>query len=153
MRVEIQTNQQGNGHLHATRRSGRDEAAFSLIPSFVRFLLVGGVNTVLGLAVIYLTKWSGLADVPANFVGYAVGLCVSFALNKQWTFDYRGATAPAFARFLPVIALAYVLNLLTVISAIDVLHMNGYAAQALGILPYTAFTYLASRYFAFRKND
>ena len=95
----------------------------------------------------------GCRGRPCELRGYALGLCLSFALNKRWTFRHRGSAVPAFARFILVIALAYALNLVTVICAIDVLHVNSYAAQAVGIFPYTAFTYLASRHFAFRDPE
>lgn len=117
----------------------------------VKFMIVGGANTALGLAVIYAAKWLGVPDVPANAAGYAVGLCLSFTLNKSWTFGYGGPTAPALAKFLLIFAVAYALNLVTVMQAIDVFHVDGYIAQAAGIVPYTVFTYIAARCFAFRK--
>ena len=118
----------------------------------LKFLIVGGANTLLGLAIIYLAKWgAGLHDALANFLGYAFGLCLSFLLNKTWTFRYAGPTTAALVRFLLVAAVAYALNLATVMLAIDFFRINSYAAQALGIVPYTAFTYLASRYFAFHE--
>jgi putative flippase GtrA len=116
----------------------------------MRFVIVGLANTAAGLAVIYGAKWLGLGDAPANAVGYAAGLCLSFALNKSWTFRYAGPTLPALARFLVVIACAYALNLVTVLQAIGPFGVNAYLAQALGIVPYTLFTYFASRWYAFR---
>lgn len=116
----------------------------------VRFLIVGGLNTIVGLAVIWGAKWAGTPDVPANAIGYATGIALSFALNKRWTFRHAGRTLPALGKFLLVIGIAYALNLATVLHAIGAFHLNSYLAQAIGIVPYTAFTYVASRYFAFR---
>ena len=117
-----------------------------------RFLGVGAINTVVGLLVIWLAKWLfGIGDVPANAMGYAIGLLLSFALNRRWTFRHRGAALPAFLRFVFVTALAYGLNLLTVLVLIH-LGVNSYVAQALGIGPYTLASYLASRYFVFRAG-
>lgn len=118
-----------------------------------RFLAVGVLNTLVGLLVIYGCKWLlGWGDVPANAVGYAVALANSFFLNRAWTFSDTGAVLPALLRFLIVFVLAYLLNLLTVLLAIDRLGVNSYVAQAIGIAPYTAFSYLGSRYFAFRSG-
>lgn len=65
-----------------------------------RFLSVGVANTVVGLLVIYAAKFFlRLGDVPANALGYAVGLLLSFALNSRWTFGYRGTYLPALAKF------------------------------------------------------
>jgi putative flippase GtrA len=119
--------------------------------SLLKFFVVGLLNTAVGLTVIFLAKWFGaMGDVPANLLGYVVGLVVSFAGNRGWTFRHTGAALPAAAKFAGVIALAYGLNLATVLFAIDVLHLDTYLSQAAGIIPYTLFTFVGLRYYAFR---
>ena len=123
------------------------------LPELGRFLSVGVVNMVVGLLVIYACKWFFHAgDVAANAIGYGVGLCTSFALNSRWTFSYKGPQFPALGKFLAVAAVAYAMNLLTVLVAIRYLGMNDYLAQALGIPPYTVTTYLASKFIVFRLD-
>jgi len=119
----------------------------------LRFLVVGVLNTLIGLLAIYLGKWwLGLGDVLANLFGYAIGLCFSFVVNRSWTFDHSGAVVPALMRFVVVFGIAYALNLATVLAAIRVFGINAYIAQALGIVPYTLFFFLGSRYYAFRAG-
>ncbi|MBM3490482.1 MAG: GtrA family protein [Alphaproteobacteria bacterium] len=111
----------------------------------VRYLAVGLGNTALGLAVIYGCKWAlGWPDIAANLAGYAVGLVVSYVLNARWTFRYAGSWWRGFTRFLAVVALAYVANLVTVLALIG-FGWNSYLAQAAGILPYTAVGFLGNR--------
>lgn len=122
--------------------------------SLVRFLLVGVANTLVGLSTIYLAKWlGGVGDSLANACGYAVGLVVSFVLNRNWTFRHTGAVLPAALRWLMVFVIAYTANLGTVLTLIHEFGINGYLAQALGVPPYTALFYLGSRYFAFRQGS
>ena len=65
-----------------------------------RYLLVGGVNTIAGLLIIYACKWfMGLGDIKANLIGYLCGFVLSFVLNKQWTFRFTGDALPADATF------------------------------------------------------
>lgn len=116
----------------------------------VRFGLAGTVNTLLGLAVIYLAKFAFAAgDVPANLLGYAVGLGCSFALNRNWTFRHRGPLRPALARFLTVQGIAYCLNLASVLALLQA-GLNGYLAQAAGVPVYVVTGYLGCRHWAFR---
>lgn len=123
------------------------------LPQWGRFASVGVVNTLVGLSVIWAAKaLLGLGDVPANLLGYSAGLAIGFALNGAWTFGYRGPRGPALLRFLAVTAVAYGMNLLVVIAAIEVLGLNGYLAQALGIPPYAAVSYLGSKYVAFAPS-
>lgn len=117
--------------------------------SLIRFGMVGVLNTVTGLAVIYAAKaFVGAGDVEANLTGYGAGMLLSFAFNKRWTFAHLGGTLPAFFRFVAVVLIAYLLNLLTVIAALG-LGVDGYLAQALGVIPYTVFAYLGCKHIAF----
>jgi putative flippase GtrA len=120
--------------------------------SFVRFLLVGVINTLAGLSVIYALKWFyGVGDVPANLIGYAVGLNISFVLNGRWTFSFTGSMWSRILPFASVILVAYLMNLATVTAAIHWFGIDSYLAQAIGIAPYTLTTYLGSRLLVFTQ--
>lgn len=115
-----------------------------------RFVIVGLANTFIGLSVIFACKaLLGMGDVLANLLGYGVAVLLGFALNKRWTFEHAGDPAGAFVRYLAVLVLAYAANLSVTLYAIDVLHLNSYIAQALGIVPYALTGYLGGRWFAF----
>lgn len=120
---------------------------------FVRFLMVGVANMLVGLLVIFSAKYFfGANDVVANAIGYSVGICVSFMLNSRWTFAYKDRLLPAAVKFLLANGIAYAANLLTVMIAINELNVNGYLAQAMGMPAYTVTAYLASRYIVFREG-
>jgi putative flippase GtrA len=119
-------------------------------PQLGKFLSVGVLNLVGGLLVIYACKWLFHAgDAAANAIGYGAGLISSFTLNSRWTFAYRGPQWPALLKFLLVAAVAYAMNLATVLALIHHAGLNSYLAQALGIPPYTLTTYLASKFLVF----
>jgi len=118
----------------------------------VRFAIVGVANTLVGLALIYLGKLAGLNDVWANLVGYGICICVSFTLNRRWTFQHDGAARAAFYRYLIVVLCAYLANLGTVLFAIDIISANRYLAQALGVPVYTLVNYFGSKFFAFKNR-
>jgi putative flippase GtrA len=122
--------------------------------TLVRYLLVGCVNTSVGLGIIYFCMYVlGMNNTPANLLGYAVGLLVSFMLNRSWTFAHAGAYAPALLRFLAVLCVAYLANLLAVLVLADRMGVNRFVAQAAGTVPYTVVGYLGSRWFAFNIQD
>lgn len=116
----------------------------------MRFLIVGAINTASGLITIYLCKWLlQSADLFANMYGYAVGLTLSFLLNRGWTFRHSGRMTAAIPRFLAIFALAYAANLFAVVIALRALGMNSYLSQAIGVVPYTLIFYLGSRHYVF----
>ena len=123
----------------------------SLAP--LKYVVVGGLNTLLGLGVIYACKIAvDMADPWANAFGYAAGLTLSFALNRRWTFAHNGPWIPALGRFLASFFLSYSVNLDVVMVLIDGAGVTGYIAQAAGLPPYTITFYLLSKTVVFRRQ-
>jgi putative flippase GtrA len=118
--------------------------------TWLRFALVGVLNTLAALLVIYALKYVfATPDIAANLVGYAVGLTTSYTLNRRWTFAFRGPHRDAIGRFILVTAVAYGANLALVCAAVYLFRVNSYVAQAVGVVPYTLISYFGSRFFAF----
>jgi putative flippase GtrA len=119
----------------------------------LRYLIVGAVNTGIGLACIFsATYFLGLGDVQANVTGYAVGILFSYGLHRFWTFEYRGAVGRSLSRFVLVFAFAYGCNLLTMLLVHRVVDMNLYLSQSFGVLVYVAVGFLGSRSYAFSRS-
>jgi putative flippase GtrA len=87
-------------------------------------------------------------DTPANLVGYGVGLICSFMVNSRWTFGHRESLLPVLPQYALVILIAYLANLVCVHWCIK-LHLNSYLAQACGVVPYAAISYLLLRRLVF----
>jgi putative flippase GtrA len=118
----------------------------------LHFGAVGLVNTAVGLAVIYAVMFFfRTGPAIANAVGYAVGLAISFALNRSWTFDSKGGLAHLLPKFLVVIAAAYLLNLSAVMAAISLFSVAPYLAQAMGVSLYTVCSFFGCRWFVFAQ--
>lgn len=119
----------------------------------LRFLIVGVLNTVTGILIIFFAKaFLSYGDLISNFLGYSVGLTISFFLNRSWTFNHNGKILPACIRFFIVVILAYSLNLVTVFGLRDGAGINSYLSQLAGVVPYTLFFYFASRYYVFHDR-
>ena len=119
--------------------------------SLVRFVLTGVLNTTVGLSVIFALKWFlQLADTPANLVGYAVGLVVSYLVNSRWTFRYRESLLPVLPQYALVVLVAYLANLACVHLCIR-WGLDSYLAQTAGVVPYAGLSYSLLRWFVFGK--
>jgi putative flippase GtrA len=117
----------------------------------IRFVLVGFVNTLICLAVIYICKAWGVMDVPANMIGYASGTVSAFTLHRSWTFKADGDTRGALIRFVITIAIAYLSNMAALLLLLN-LGVNSYVAQAASICVYVVASYLLCKNFAFRQR-
>ena len=121
---------------------------------FIRFVLVGVINTFTGLSVIFSMKmFLDAGDVISNSVGYLIGLMVSFTLNRSWTFSHQGSIIPAIIKFSFVFLVAYGFNLATVLILIHWIGANTYFAQVAGLPPYTLVFFLLSKFFVFRGES
>lgn len=118
------------------------------------FFLVGLANTVVGLFCIWITMWlMELNELAANFVGYFVGLVLSYSLNRTWTFADTQKVSGSFPRWFFAAMLAYFFNLAVVIIAIRQMEIDPYLAQLLGIVVYASIMFLAGRYYVFNSPD
>ena len=122
-------------------------------PSWLRFGLVGALNTAVGLLVIYACKWFfSIPDFAANAVGYGVSIGQSFLLNGRWTFSFEGPVGRALGRFFIVVAMAYCANFIALAALVSVVHFNGYLAQAIAVVPYVCISYFGMKHYAFASS-
>lgn len=125
----------------------------SLPREALRYAVAGVVNTVVGLLAIFAVMYVFRASPgAANAVGYAIGLCFSYGLNRVWTFSDRRPHASSFWRYILVVGISYLLNLTAVLLAIRLVALNPYWAQILGMSTYTICTFLGCRRFVFSAD-
>ncbi|PWK07002.1 GtrA family protein [Tumebacillus permanentifrigoris] len=78
--------------------------------SLIRFLLVGVLNTIVGLSATYLLlNLAGLSYWAATFAGNCIGAVVSYFLNKTFTFRDNQGIGKSWWRFVVVMLASYVL--------------------------------------------
>lgn len=144
-RVRRQTSLQMQSIRHLGQR-------FGIGPEFVKFCLVGGLNTVTAIAIIWIAMKAGLGTYVSNAAGYAVGISLSYLLNAKWTFEQAGGfRLSQVGRFLAGVAAAYACNL-AVVTAVCAMGINPYLAQLAGLPAYTLAFYVISRRFVFRET-
>ena len=119
----------------------------------VRFALVGLLNTLIGFTVILIGLRIGIGDYAANALGYGVGLGVSYALNRNWTFRVGEPTSMReFGRFASAFFMAYAANLAVVSAG----RAGGLISQpfvhVIGLGIYTVSFFAISRLFVFRSR-
>ena len=128
--------------------------------SLVRFLLVGVVNTCIGLVLMFFfLNVAGLSYWTSTFTGNAMGACVSFLLNRTFTFKSNISLQKGLPRFFVIIFICYFLayfcseKLLELLSQSYLLStfMEKNASILLGSTLYTIANYLGQKYFVFNN--
>jgi putative flippase GtrA len=117
----------------------------------LKFAATGMANTLVGVATLLVARdVLGMSDYVANAIGYAVGLVVSFLLNRSFTFADRNSMAVTAPRFLLAFAASYAMNLLVLAAGLDLLGLHPNLAQAAAIVTYSVTFFLLCRSFVFR---
>ncbi len=131
-----------------------------LDPAFLRFLLVGVVNTLVGSGVMFaLYNLAGCGYWFSSAMNYVVGSVVSFFLNKHFTFRRRERDPGELLRFILNVAACYgiaygaarPLARLLLAGAPEKLREN--AAMLFGMCVFVPLNYLGQRLFVFRAEE
>jgi putative flippase GtrA len=128
--------------------------------SFLKFVIVGVINTCIGLSVIFILMNLFHIDYwPATFIGNAAGAAISYILNRKFTFQSKTSVGGSSLRFLAVILISYfgayslsdqIINAAFQHADLQIL-TNKEASVLLGSCLYTFANYLGQKYFVFTR--
>jgi putative flippase GtrA len=114
---------------------------------FATFLVVGGLNTLVGYAIFAALILMGLSTAVAAIVGTILGVLFNFFSTGGVVFKNQAA------RLLPRFIAVYVVQMALNVAALRALESAGLHALVAGALvlpPLAVFTYFALRHFVFR---
>jgi len=131
----------------------------TLDQTFLRFLLVGVINTVVGTAVMF-GMYNGLhcSYWVSSAANYVVGSLVSYFLNKHFTFHNTENGILPIMKFILNIAICYGLAYGIAKPAVKALlvsqsvSVQENAAMLTGMAIFVLLNYLGQRFFAFRGH-
>lgn len=134
------------------------------LKQFIRFLVVGVLNTLVTLIVIFVCKSIlEINEWVSNGIGYVAGVINSFLWNKQWVFHSSKKASHEAVKFSIGFLLCYGLQLLVCWSLTKPLGLGlltwtvygftftGYAvATLIGMVIYTMANFIYNRLFTFK---
>ncbi|MES0227247.1 GtrA family protein [Citrobacter braakii] len=115
----------------------------------VRFCIIGFVNTITTMLMIFTLMHIGIPMFISNGLGYIAGIVISFFMNSKFTF-LVGIKLTRFIKFLVTVAISYGLNILTIKYAIDFLSFNEYLSQFSGMVIYTTSCFVINKLWAMK---
>ena len=128
-------------------RANRDMTLSALLRNqFVRFLIVGGVNTAFSYAVYACLLYAGLPYVAANFGALVAGTLFSFRTQGRFVFGNRDGRL--IVRFAACWCAIFLVNI-TLIRLLIALGFNAYWAGALAMIPVTLLSFVMQKFLVF----
>jgi putative flippase GtrA len=124
----------------------------AVLEQWLRFVLVGGSNTLLSWCAYAVLVRLGLPYVVASALAFVLGALNSYGLNRRWTFRSRARRAPELVRFgvVQAVGLAIDVSLLYVLT--EDVRLHHLIAQALVFPVASAVTFVLSRRWAFASR-
>ena len=134
--------------------------------SFIRFLIVGVINTLVGTAVMFglynlagLHRWGQAGYWLSTIGNYTVGSVVSFFLNKHFTFKNKEKGRAVVIRFVINVAVCMILAYGIAQKCVELAlagtflseQLQGNIAMLVGMGLFVVLNYFGQRFFAFRK--
>ncbi len=129
------------------------ENIWFMINQKIRFLLVGGFNTVLAYAVFaVLYQLMGLDYNISLITQYFITVNVSFLTMRYYVFQSHGNLKKEYVKALSVYVGMYFFNAFALNFFVVILALNPLLGQALYLIISTILTFLLHKYFSFRQS-
>lgn len=124
----------------------------------VRFLAVGGTNTVVGYTLFALFDQMLFVDLRYGYLlslvcSYALALTLAFNLYRRFVFKVKGQVVRDFVEFLGVNAVAVAANAALLPVLVEVAHLPRLVAQAVALVVTTLISYFGHREVSFRRDE
>lgn len=121
----------------------------------VRFLVVGGFNTLFGLLLFYALDYligPQLGYLMVLVMAYVVVLLTSFTLYKTLVFRSSGHMVHEFFKFSTVYVVPFLANFIALPILVSIVGLDPSVAQTIIVIFSTAVSYIGHRYFSFSNR-
>jgi putative flippase GtrA len=122
-----------------------------------RFLVVGGINTLVGWSLFALfellfgSRIGRFGYLVSLVLSYAIGICVAFVLHRRFVFKVQGNTLVDFGRFVLTNLVGFGLNALILPLIVETTGLMPIIAQGLSAFIVAIVSYFGHKYFSFRR--
>lgn len=122
--------------------------------SFLKFGLVGCINTIVSIAIYYILVYFKVDYVVATIIGYLGSSIFGYILNRIWVFKTQNSKLMnSLFRYFVVYSTSLLINVLCMYLWIDVLSISQYIAPILTICITLPYNYFLSKLWAFKEHS
>lgn len=125
-----------------------------IIKQFVKYGLVGVINTIITISIIYIfMKLLNVSYIISNVVGYLFGFINSFVLNKIWTFKSKKSIEKERFFFILIFVICYSIQLVFLVILKEKLLIKSEYAQIIAMGFYTVLNFVGNKYITFKGRS
>ncbi len=120
------------------------------IGEFIKFAMVGLLNTGVDVAIFFFLTWLGVLYLAAQVVSYSCGAANSYLLNKVWTFRSCGLSYWEMIRFTVVNLASLAISLVSLHLFHDTMQLGLPAAKGGATVLALVANFLGNKLWVFR---
>ena len=119
-----------------------------------KYGIVGIINTCITTGIFFLLSHLGFKYLVYTIIGYTVGICISFLLNRKYTFKKDNENTPRqIILFFTISASLLALVQLIQYLLIDVFYLTEWLGVGIGMVFYTGTGFIMNRNIVFKYKD
>jgi putative flippase GtrA len=119
----------------------------------IRFLFVGGLNTIVGYGTYALLVFVGINYFVANIFSTIIGVFHSYLWNRYFTFKSREKALGEILRFISVYIISFIVGNIVLFIVVNKLGINQYIAGLINLIFTTLISWFGHKYYSFRSGD
>jgi putative flippase GtrA len=123
------------------------------LEQLLRFVLVGGLNTVLTTGLYLLLVYLGVYYHIALACDYATGILIGFLLNRKWTFSATQGKSGSFLRYLSTYLAVYAGNAALLTFIVEAGWLGPKIGQIVALAIVSGARFVLQKYWVFRHRN
>lgn len=117
----------------------------------IRFLIVGGLNTLISYGFYYSMVHFNFNYILALTLSQIIGIIHSFFWNKFWTFKSKNSGANELLKFVTVYFVAYLVNLVLLTFFVEIVKIDKKIAPIIILFLTTVISFFGHKFWSFKK--
>ena len=117
----------------------------------IRFLFVGGLNTIVGYGTYAILILLNVNYLLANTISTVVGVIHSYIWNRKFTFNSNKDVKAELFKFVIVYGISYLIGLFNIFILVSKFGINKYIAGLVNLIITTLISWFGHKYFSFRR--
>ena len=118
----------------------------------IRFIFVGGLNTLIGYGLYALFVYIGINYLVSNTIATIIGVIHSFIWNKYFTFKSNKKIKDEIFKFISVYLISYTIGMITLYIFKDVCNISPYIAGLINLVITTLISFFGHKYISFNSK-
>ena len=116
----------------------------------IRFLFVGGLNTIVGYGTYALFIFFGVNYLIANTLSTIIGVIHSYIWNRNFTFKSSKSVKKEILKFVLVYGVSYLIGTLNILILVSLFNINEYISGGINLVFTTLISWFGHKYFSFK---